>query len=163
MVKYQFISLKFLILVAVCSLFASTSHADWTGQVVWIQDGDSLIIKNGKKKRTVRLQGIDSPEKGQPYAQEAKRAAINLAKNRIVRVLVKESDRYGRTVAKVILPDGQNMSHAMVAMGLAWRHIYFAKDPILKTLEAEARKKRLGLWADKNPTPPWVWKRQHRF
>jgi micrococcal nuclease len=154
-------SIILFLLLTISVFFNSTpSMADWTGQVVWIQDGDSLIIKQGRKRLTVRLQGIDTPEKGQPYAEQAKRAAIRLAKNRTVRVLVREKDKYGRTIARVILPDGRNLSHIMVASGLAWRHIYYAKDPALISLEAKARKEHRGLWADNNPIPPWVWKRR---
>lgn len=142
---------------------AHSAQADWSGRVVWVQDGDSIIIMHGNKRKTVRLQGIDCPEKGQPYAKQATKAAIDLAKDRTVRVLVKELDKFGRTVASVILPDGTDLGKTLVSRGLAWRHIYYAEDPTLKTLEAAAKKARRGLWRDKNPIPPWVWKRkQHR-
>jgi micrococcal nuclease len=163
MVRFQSVFVKLIpILLALFYPFATLAYGEWSGQVVWVQDGDSLIIKKDSKNIRVRLQGIDAPEKGQPFAEKAKYAAINMAKNRNVRVVVKERDKYGRTVAKVILPDGRNMSYNMVEKGLAWRHIHYGKDPHLKTLEAKARKKRVGLWAGKKPTPPWVWKRQHK-
>jgi micrococcal nuclease len=120
--KHFFVQL--LLVTAIFFLQPTVLLADWSGQVVWIQDGDSLIIKRGRKRVTVRLQGIDAPEKGQPYAAHAKKAAIRLVKNRNVRVLVKEKDKFGRTVARVILPDGRNLSHVMVDLGWAWRHIY---------------------------------------
>ncbi|MBF0193496.1 MAG: thermonuclease family protein [Magnetococcales bacterium] len=166
MVKFQSVFLKLLnlLLVLLVLVYPQTTlaYGEWRGQVVWVQDGDSLIIKKGSKNIRVRLQGIDAPEKGQPFAQKAKYAAIKMAKNRNVRVMVKERDKYGRTVAKVILPDGRNLSYTMVEKGLAWRHVRYGKDPHLKTLETKARKKGVGIWADKKPTPPWVWKRQHK-
>ncbi len=142
--------------------FIQPALADWSGPVVWVQDGDSLIVKRGGERVVIRLQGIDTPEKGQPFAQEAKKTAIRLAKNKRVRIQVKERDKYGRMVAQVFLPDGRNLAHTLVRMGLAWRHIYFAKDPMLKTLEEQARKAGLGLWQERNPTPPWVWKKRLR-
>jgi micrococcal nuclease len=166
MVRFQSVFLKLLkLLLILLVLFypnSTLAYGEWSGQVVWVQDGDSLIIKKSGKNIRVRLQGIDAPEKGQPFAKKAKYAAIKMAKNRNVRVVVKEKDKYGRTVAKVVLPDGRNLSYTMVEMGLAWRHIRYGKDPHLKTLETQARKKGAGLWADNKPTPPWVWKRQHK-
>ncbi|MBF0382990.1 MAG: thermonuclease family protein [Magnetococcales bacterium] len=130
--------------------------------MVWVQDGDSLIIKKNGRNVRVRLQGIDAPEKGQPFANKAKYAVINMAKNRSVRVVEKERDRYNRVVAKVFLPDGRDLSYVMVESGLAWRHVRYGKDSRLRTLEKAARKNRVGLWSDDKPTPPWVWKRQSR-
>lgn len=151
-------AMSFLILMLIL-MDPFEALADWSGRVVWVQDGDSLIILQGGEKRTIRLQGIDSPEKGQPFAREATQTAIQLAKNRQVTVKEKEKDRYSRIVAQVFLPDGRNLSHVMVEKGMAWRHIYYAKDPRLITLERQARQARLGLWADKAPMPPWVYKK----
>ncbi|MBF0444564.1 MAG: thermonuclease family protein [Magnetococcales bacterium] len=162
MVRFQSFFVKLLIFLALFYPNATLAYGEWRGQVVWVQDGDSLLIKKGGKNIRVRLQGIDAPEKGQPFAEKAKYAAIKMAKNRNVQVVVKERDKFGRTVAKVILPDGRNMSYTMVEMGLAWRHIRYGKDPHLKILEAQARKKGVGLWADKKPTPPWVYKRKRK-
>ncbi|MBF0448885.1 MAG: thermonuclease family protein [Magnetococcales bacterium] len=150
-------------LVAVLIFFStSLAQAQWSGQVVWVLDGDSLIVSHHGQKKRIRLLGIDSPEKGQPYADQAKKNLIQLVKNHRVTVLEKYSDKFGRTVAQITLEDGRNLNRTLVELGLAWRHPYFAKDPKLITLEAEAKKAGRGLWQEKNPTPPWVWKQQHK-
>src|SRR5437867_8276417 len=60
-------------------LFVSTAlAADFTGQVVRILDGDTIEVLHNTRAERIRLNGIDCPEKGQPYGQEAKQAASDL-------------------------------------------------------------------------------------
>ena len=70
-------------------LFAFFSEAPafpFTGQVVGVIDGDTIeILHNGKAQR-IRLQGIDCPEKGQPYGNNAKHATSDLVFARSVLV-----------------------------------------------------------------------------
>jgi hypothetical protein len=71
-------------------------------------------------------------------------------------------DRYGRTVGEVFLPDGANLNKQIVGAGYAWQYKRYSKDPEYGDLEAEARTAKLGLWQDKNPIPPWQWRRGQR-
>ena len=64
-------------------------------------------------------------------------------------------DRHGRTVADVVLPDGTNVSRALLRAGLAWWYRQYSKDQRLGALEEEARQAKRGLWADPNPIPSW--------
>ena len=71
----------------------------------------------------------------------------------------RETDRYGRTVAKVVLPDGRSLNQELVRQGLAWWYRQYAPhDQILAGLEAEARAAKRGLWSERNPVPPWEWR-----
>jgi hypothetical protein len=72
----------------------------------------------------------------------------------------RDTDRYERTVAEVILPDGRSMNHEMVRQGMAWRYRRYApRDTELARLEAAAKTARIGLWSQPNPVPPWEWRR----
>ena len=64
-----------------------------------IIDGDT--IETSTRKKPVRIQGIDTPEKGQPGYSEAKKALSELIKNEKVTVEPVATDDYGRVVAKV--------------------------------------------------------------
>ena len=64
-----------------------------------IVDGDT--IETSVRKRPVRIQGIDTPEKGQAGYNEAKKALEQLIKDEKVTVTPVATDDYGRTVAKV--------------------------------------------------------------
>jgi endonuclease YncB( thermonuclease family) len=49
-----------------------------------------------------------------------------LAFGKEVTVVVRDTDRYGRTVAVVILPDGRNLNHELVKRGYAWWYRKYA-------------------------------------
>jgi micrococcal nuclease len=69
-------------------------------------------------------------------------------------------DRYNRTLAEVILPDGTNVNHELVKEGWCWWYRKYAPgDTMLEQLEAEARESKKGLWADPQPMPPWEWRK----
>jgi hypothetical protein len=76
-----------------------------------------------------------------------------------VHVRPRDTDRYGRTVAEVILPDGRSLNHELVRAGLAWWYrTYAPADDVLARLEHEAKTAGRGLWAQPDPTPPWEWR-----
>lgn len=59
-----------------------------------------------------------------------------------MKIVVKDVDRYGRTVSVVILPDGRNLNHEIVRAGFGWWFRRYAKnDEALERLEAEARQR----------------------
>ena len=76
-------------------------------------------------------------------------------------VEVETIDRYGRTVG-VVFVDGQNINAELVKQGMAWVYREYNKDRALDELESKAREKKLGLWLDKKPIPPWEWRRGRR-
>jgi endonuclease YncB( thermonuclease family) len=70
-------------------------------------------------------------------------------------------DKYGRTIADVLLPDGTNVNHTLVRDGWCWRDRKYApSDTRLEMLEAVAKAARHGLWADPKPVPPWEWRKR---
>ncbi len=71
-------------------------------------------------------------------------------------------DRYGRTVGVVLLPDGRSLNRELVRAGFAWMYRRYANDQSLNDLEEEARVAGRGLWADRNPIPPWEWRTMRR-
>ena len=72
-------------------------------------------------------------------------------------------DRYRRTLAVVILPDGLNVNQALVQHGYAWWYRRYAGgDSSLKAAEKHAKANKLGLWTEPNPIAPWDWRRGKR-
>jgi endonuclease YncB( thermonuclease family) len=68
-------------------------------------------------------------------------------------------DKYGRTIADVLLPDGTDVNHALVKEGWCWWYRKCApRDTKLEGLEKDAREAKKGLWADPHPVPPWEWR-----
>jgi micrococcal nuclease len=130
------------------------------GKVVGILDGDTLeVLFNGSAQR-IRLADIDCPEKGQPFGQKAKLFTLSLSMGKTVEVKVRAVDRYGRSVADIILPNRDSLNAEILRAGLAWWYRDYSNDIRLGAMESEARKARRGLWADSNPIPPWVFRRR---
>lgn len=142
--------------VAAATLLAQ----DFTGKVVGITDGDTIrVMHNGAAER-IRLWGIDCPESKQPFGTRAKQFTGDLAFGQTVKVVVRDVDRYKRTVAEIILPDGRNLNREIMRAGFAWWYEAYAKhDATLPVLEKDARAARRGLWADPRPMAPWEWRR----
>src|SRR5690606_36043907 len=89
--------------------------ADFAARVVGISDGDTLTVLTAEKRQVkIRLHGVDTPESGQDFGTRAKQAASELAFGKQVTVRQVDTDRYGRTVAEVFLPDGRSMNRELV-------------------------------------------------
>jgi micrococcal nuclease len=133
----------------------------WEGYVTGVLDGDSLRVKKGRRVNEIRLYGIDSPEYGQSYWQEARSLARELVLGQIVNIKPVDTDHYGRTVA-LVWHQGKLVNSELVRNGLAWVYPrYCQTQPLcsdMKTLEEAAQKQRLGLWREKSPMAPWLWR-----
>jgi endonuclease YncB( thermonuclease family) len=63
------------------------------------------------------------------------------------------------------LPGGTVVNQEIIRAGFAWVCPTYCKKPLClesKRLESEAATAKLGLWQDKNPLPPWEWRREER-
>tara|TARA_R110002049_G_scaffold298517_3_gene488295 strand:- start:374 stop:664 length:291 start_codon:yes stop_codon:yes gene_type:complete len=88
--------------------------------VISIADGDTLtILTNPNKQVKIRLAGIDTPEKAQPFGNKAKQALAKLTFQQQVLIEVETTDKYGRTVGKVIV-NGTDVNAELVRQGMAW-------------------------------------------
>src|SRR3954467_14070954 len=79
---------------------------EFSGRVIGISDGDTLTVLRDRTPVRVRLHGIDCPESRQDFGSRAKSLTSELAFGQVVKVVRRDTDRYGRTVAEVFLPDG---------------------------------------------------------
>lgn len=129
-------------------------------QVKWVYDGDTLLLKDGRK---VRIIGINTPEvahhkkKGERYGREATeqlRALLKQSGNRIRLEMGEERlDRYKRHLAHVFLPDGRDISLWMLKNGWATTMIFPPNTHYIdnyQQAERSAQKKKLNIWQQKN-------------
>lgn len=137
------------------------------GKVVKVADGDTVTVAANGRTYRVRFLGIDAPEHDQAGGQASKMALLTLAMGKSVTVKWMTTDRYGRIVGKVLV-SGKDANLAQIRAGHAWFYRNYAKSMFPEdrepyaAAEREAREKRLGLWRDANPTPPWEWRRAQR-
>jgi len=157
-------------LVAIAlSLLAVTACAETlVGRVVGIADGDTLTLLDATNtQHKIRLAGIDSPEKGQPFGQVCKKSLSDLAYDRVAAVESTKLDWYGRVIGKVLV-DGQDVNLEQVRRGCGWHYKKYQNEQRLddrlsyNAAEESARSGRVGLWTDLEPVPPWEWRKARR-
>lgn len=135
-----------------------------TGRVVGVADGDTLtVLTEAREQVRVRLAGIDTPERGQPWGARSREHLSALAFGRQVEVTVEDTDRYERRVGRV-RAGGTDVNAALIREGSAWVYRRYNRDPELPRLEAEARAARRGLWSlpEAERMPPWEWRAAER-
>jgi endonuclease YncB( thermonuclease family) len=93
------------------------------GKVVAIADGDTLTVLDvANTQHTIRLAGIDAPEKRQAFGTKAPEALAAKVFGKAVRVDVVEIDRYHREVGRIYMGD-RFINLEMVRDGFAWRYV----------------------------------------
>ncbi|MFK7102234.1 thermonuclease family protein [Flavobacterium oreochromis] len=151
MVRYKLI----FIVLLICNI----THSQIKGKVVKVKDGDTIeIIDENLDTYTIRIEGIDCPEKSQEFGSTAKKFTSNEIYLKNVEILPINKDKYGRIIAKVLY-DKKNLSEELLKAGLAWHYKKFNKNAIYSNLEIKARKKKKGLWIQNNPIPPYQFRK----
>ncbi|MEE8261624.1 MAG: thermonuclease family protein [Gammaproteobacteria bacterium] len=147
-----------LLLLAGISVSAETIHQ---GKVVKIADGDTLTQLVDSEQLKIRLSDIDTPERKQPFGTKAKQALSEAGLWQAGPCSGSDSGPL-RTDCGGVYVNGVDMNRELVAQGFAWVYRKYSNDAELLRLEAEAKEKGLGLWADPNPIPLWEWRRGRR-
>jgi endonuclease YncB( thermonuclease family) len=156
------------------ALFPSLGHAERPsgyvlhGHVVRVIDGDTLVMLDDSGERhTLRLAGIDAPEKGMPYGLSSKNTLITWLDGEEVTAQIAKNDRYGRKIATVV-HQGRDINLALLKAGLAWHYKRYAREQTPEhadsygNAELLAKGEQRGLWQEPEPIPPWLWRQYCR-
>jgi len=143
------------------SLAAEARGQMLSGTVVAVHAGDTFTVQSEGSLYKVRLSDVDAPEMGQVFGKQARRFTEQLALGKKVQVNVALVDVHDRRVGEVIVEGGWVLNEELVHAGLAW---YYRVQPVrnerLQRLEHYAFTKKLGLWVEKEPLPPWEFRRE---
>ncbi len=129
-----------------------------TGQVISITDGDTFVVNIGGGLYTVRLIGMDTPERGDRCADEATRRLSSLISGKTIQLErdVSETDRFGRLLRYVYV-GGTFVNADLVRNGLAVSKAFppdTAKQTELDAAMRDAEQNRRGcLHNQPLPTP----------
>jgi endonuclease YncB( thermonuclease family) len=134
------------------------------GKVKIIDDGDTISVetKDGNLY-TVRMQGIDAPEEKQDYGEKSKKKLRDLTLGKAVTVVVRKKDSLNRYIGTVYV-GGQDINLKQIEAGLAWHFKKYGYEQteenqkIYEQAEKKARTERSGLWKDKSPVEPSVFR-----
>ena len=131
-------------------------------KVAEVQDGDTIQLQTGLP---IRLVGINAPDKGQPFFNEARAYILKLISGKTVDIEYDrvQNDNYGRLrgyafvacdypTQKFCQNNQLNLNVALVGAGLAkvnlgklWQRPKYEKE--LKEAEAYAQSHHLNLWS----------------
>lgn len=133
------------------------------GTVTKVVDGDTVDVQLSSGPIRVRLHGVDTPERGQPWGKESTAALTALVMGKQVGVEPFEQDRYDRMIG-IVYRDDLNVNLELVKRGHAWAYRRYMRksDSELCINEAAARTAKKGLWVlpASERIAPWEWRRK---
>ena len=116
------------------------------------------------KTITIRLYGADAPETGQAHAAAALQWVMVQTQGKSVQYHPLARDNQNHTVARITLPDGQDLATALLQAGLAWADSENApKDRALKKAMATAIRENKIIWKDSTALAPWDYRKSHNL
>ena len=132
---------------------ADAATANEARRVRQVIDGDTITVSG---IGTVRLLGVDAPEKtggyreAERFGDEATRFMRALVDGKLVRLEYdgERKDQFDRTLAYVVLEDGTIANDAIIRAGWAetYRRFTYRRKPQFQAAEAEARAAGRGMW-----------------
>ena len=140
-------------------VFPSPTSTQVTGSLTAIVsgviDGDTIEVLINDTEYHLRYIGIDSPESGLPFSDEATEAnrQLVLGKTVLLEQDVSDTDQYDRLLRYVYLEDGTFVNAELIILGMAEAKAYppdIKYHDTLSNLEEDARSSGLGIWAVKN-------------
>jgi micrococcal nuclease len=130
-------------------------------KVIKVVDGDTFDAMVNDSSFRVRMSGIDAPEYGQEFYDEAKNMLSSLMLNHVVLIENKGHDFYHRMLGNIARKkDSLDINKEMVRTGYAWHFVKYSRDVELAKLERLAREKQIGLWSIYHYLEPWEFRKQ---
>jgi endonuclease YncB( thermonuclease family) len=158
--KSLFFGLLALLIISENTFAEAYQKFETTGQYVQNHDGDTFRIQTADHSIvTVRFAGSDTPETGQAYWKVARDELRSLLTSKEITISCYKKNR-DRDVCRVFTNDG-DVGLAMISRGVAWYAFQFAHEQTTKerqdyaAAERDARSRKLGLWIEPDPMPPW--------
>jgi endonuclease YncB( thermonuclease family) len=157
--------------------FAKPSIGTIDGMVISVSDGNHLTFSNNGTEINVHLYGIEAPvitkirrsepwlaKPGQRFAGRSFMALAKKVLHKQARLEIISFNDHDQAVA-IIFVETRNINLEMVAEGWAWASQKARKLPDgaeYLFAEEQARSKKLGLWIQDNPQPPWEFRKTRK-
>ncbi|MCJ7932764.1 MAG: thermonuclease family protein [Chryseobacterium sp.] len=150
-------------LILGCLFFPLLIFSQTSGRVIKISDGDTItVLLKGNQQKKLRLAEVDCPEKGQPFGKNAKQFTSDQVFGKTITFIETDTDRYGRSIAKVYYDNGRYLSKELIKAGLGWWYFSYSKDASLGKLQENAQRGKVGLWQDVHAVAPWDFRKMKR-
>ncbi len=135
---------------------------EFEAKVLRVIDGDSIVVKNEDGKFPIRIKYVDAPEIKQRHGKESKDFLSKLIYGKSVFISSPYKDRYSRYLSDVYIYDNDiaiYINAKLIKSGNAWVYKSYRSNEYLMNLENFAKNKSKGLWSNKKPTKPWVFRK----
>lgn len=128
--------------------------------VVRIKDGDTIeVLENGIKK-SVRLAGIDAPEKKQKFAELSKNYLEKTILNKNVFLSSPSVGKYGRIIATVKV-SSTDINLQLLKKGFVFHYKKYSKNEDYSNAEKFAVKNKVGIFCcDEKIEKPWIYRKK---
>ena len=137
-----------MIIIFIILLLSVPTYAQTVTRII---DGDTIELETGER---IRYIGMDTPERGEPFYDEATDFNSSLVLNKTIRIKYgkEKLDRYDRTLAYLYVPtdNGEIFVNAWIVQhGWAEEAEYPPNTryvEVFKYLEKEAKRNKIGVW-----------------
>lgn len=157
---------RILIFIAAFMLLPAAANAtNLTGRVVSIADGDTLTLQVGRQQHAIKLVAIDAPERYQAWGDRSQANLSRLALNQMAVADCSGFYQKDHRLCKLMV-NRVDIGLEQVQSGMAWwsrqeAHAQSAEDQsAYANAELMAKLRRLGLWGDTHPVPPWEFRNE---
>jgi endonuclease YncB( thermonuclease family) len=129
--------------------------------VIQVIDGDTIEVFLNEESHRIRYIGIDSPEIGMPFSEEATEANRRLVEGQIIELErdISNTDQHARLLRYVYLSDETLVNAQLVALGYAVAVAYppdIKYQELFEAKQQEAQENGLGPWATPTATATLV-------
>lgn len=139
---------RYLRVALLFTFLLPTACLAWSGKVVSVTDGDSIVVLHNGKKEKINLYGIDAPEMKQNFGKDAREFLRSFVAGEQVEIERKGTDKHGRTLALVSIGD-EGFNEFMVVNGFARVHRKSCKEKFCSDwikMEDAAKEMQKGMW-----------------
>lgn len=129
------------------------------GKVTNVIDGNTFqLVTDEGEQFDIILFGVDCPEPGQPFAEEAKELLAKMILKKKIEVSIEGKNRWGMRMG-IVLGGKSDPREILLSEGLAWTE---ERNPAqdLEQLRQKAINNKKGIWVEEAPVPPWIFRRQ---
>jgi len=152
------VSILIIVILLFSNYFCLCAFAE-TGKVIKCLNGDSYIVMNGINRINIKLWGVECPQKGQPWSEQATNYVKSLILNKNIEYQTKIQTSKNELYSIVKLNDNRCLNIEILKRGYGWwNYIQEKSNPEYRKAELSARYSLKEIWSDNSSIPPWKWR-----
>ena len=138
----------------------ANSSANLVGYIGRIWGGDNFEFGDESELHYFFITGVDCPEPGQPFFNRARRFLIARYRHKTLELTIDGYDDLKREFGHAIYVNQEGVETDvglnLIKHGMAWYDGgKFEGSEAYREAFEEAKREKIGLWAQSDPVPPW--------